>query len=211
MFKECPAFLGMLLPVKFVSGLDSMHLYIATSCSTKNICMRAYKNTFIWSGLTVDLGYMFWVTTYVWSASVLKMNGFKKVNSWQHFNPGSLWFELPVLWSLSKNYTRHQSVLTILCMDTYYTKLFTPPFKYLPNVCLFTTETRYSEAIPPIRVSTLIQKVRDPLHVCLLPSCMQMPHKCPTNALSYCFIAHNAVVSTTIFPTLTTESTHCNI
>lgn len=136
MFKECPAFLGMLLPVKFVSGLDSMHLYIATSCSTKNICMRAYKNTFIWSWLTVDLGYMFWVTTYFWIASVLMMNGFKKVNSWQHFNPGSLWFELPVLWSLSKNYTRRQSVLTILCMDTYYTKLFTPPFK-VPTKCVF--------------------------------------------------------------------------
>ena len=76
------------------------------------------------------------------------INGFKKVKSWQHFNLGSVWFELPVLWSLSKNYTRRQSVLTILCIDI---KLFTP-LKYPRNVCLFTTETRYSEAIPPIRV-----------------------------------------------------------
>lgn len=129
------------------------------------------------------------------------INGFKKVKSWQHFNLGSVWFELPVLWSLSKNYTRHQSVLTILCIDT---KLFTP-LKYLRNVCLFTTETRYSEAIPPIRVSTLVQNIRDPLHVCLLLVALYA-YRCPTNGLSYCFIAHNAFVSTTIFPTLTTGS-----
>ena len=133
------------------------------------------------------------------------INGFKKVKSWRHFNLGSVWFELPVLWSLSKNYTRRQSVLTILCIDT---KLFTP-LKYPPNVCLFTTETRYSEAIPPIRVSTLIQNIRDPLHVCLLLVALYAC-RCPTNGLSYCFIAHNAFVSTTIFPTLTAESTHCN-